>query len=295
MPGRTPGRLAPSVDSTTSRFPLMVWGMDLAACIHTIKSAGLPVPPKSSCYFCPSMKPQEVRELSPLERGLIILQELSAEPYNTKIHGLWRRPRKTFWTPRLDHRVHSSGGAGVRPVDGHLLPSSSEPPGAASRASATRSVLIPRIGRASCGCPSSFVKGGIASPRSCSVPMQGSPERTETYTSSTACSRFWRARRRHRWRRTQQRNSGSAGDRRGRSPSSRCSRAFSMRRSTQPCVRRDGEEARRSAGVCHRSHSTALLLFRHYNLSTINILGLTILRCVTPTLDLATTYKCQWP
>jgi hypothetical protein len=81
------------------RFPLMAWGLDLAACIQIIQKAGLPVPPKSSCYFCPSMKPHEVRDLSPLERGLIILQELSAEPYNSKVHGLWRRPRKKAALP----------------------------------------------------------------------------------------------------------------------------------------------------------------------------------------------------
>jgi hypothetical protein len=88
------GAFSPEQGRYDFRFPLMAWGMDLAACIRTITRAGLPVPPKSSCYFCPSMKPDEVLRLSPLERALIILQELSAEPYNTKVHGLWRRPRK---------------------------------------------------------------------------------------------------------------------------------------------------------------------------------------------------------
>lgn len=88
------GVFSPEQAQYDFRFPLMVWGMDLGGCIHTIARAGLPVPPKSSCYFCASMKPEEVRRLSPLERGLIVLQELSAEPYNTKVHGLWRRPRK---------------------------------------------------------------------------------------------------------------------------------------------------------------------------------------------------------
>lgn len=93
------GAFSPEQGLYDFRFPLMVWGMDLAACIRTIQSAGLPVPPKSSCYFCASMKPEEVRSLSPLERGLIVLQELSAEPYNSKVHGLWRRPRKMDGRP----------------------------------------------------------------------------------------------------------------------------------------------------------------------------------------------------
>jgi hypothetical protein len=93
------GAFSPEQTRYAYRFPLMVWGLDLAACIRIIQRAGLPVPPKSSCYFCASMKPDEVRGLSPLERGLIVLQELSAEPYNSKVHGLWRRPRKVDGRP----------------------------------------------------------------------------------------------------------------------------------------------------------------------------------------------------
>lgn len=93
------GAFSADSDQYDYRFLLMVWGMDLDACIRTIERAGLHVPPKSSCYYCSSMKPDEVRALSPLERGLIVLQELSAEPYNTKMHGLWRRPRKIDGRP----------------------------------------------------------------------------------------------------------------------------------------------------------------------------------------------------
>ena len=32
-------------------YPLRDWGMDRAACIEEIKSVGLPVPPKSCCFF----------------------------------------------------------------------------------------------------------------------------------------------------------------------------------------------------------------------------------------------------
>lgn len=93
------GAFSPEQGRYDFRFPLMAWGMDLGGCIGVIERAGLPVPPKSSCYFCASMKPEEVRQLSPLERGLIVLQELSAEPYNSKVHGLWRRPRKSDGRP----------------------------------------------------------------------------------------------------------------------------------------------------------------------------------------------------
>ncbi len=81
------------------QYPLIDWGLDLDRCKEVIESAGLPVPVKSACYFCPNQKPDEVRELSPEDRSRIILMELSAEPYNTKIHGLWRRPRKADGRP----------------------------------------------------------------------------------------------------------------------------------------------------------------------------------------------------
>ena len=57
------------------------------------------MPPKSACYFCPNQQPAEVHELSDEDRARINLMELSAEPYNAKVHGLWRRPRKADGRP----------------------------------------------------------------------------------------------------------------------------------------------------------------------------------------------------
>jgi hypothetical protein len=34
-------------------YPLIDLGMDRQDCMNVIERAGLPVPPKSSCYFCP--------------------------------------------------------------------------------------------------------------------------------------------------------------------------------------------------------------------------------------------------
>lgn len=81
------------------RYPLIDWGMSLEDCIETIKEAGLPVPPKSACYFCPNQQTEEVHDLSDEDRARIMLMELTAEPYNEKIHGLWRRPRKADGRP----------------------------------------------------------------------------------------------------------------------------------------------------------------------------------------------------
>ena len=45
------------------RFPLIDWGMDRLDCVKEIVDAGLPVPPKSACFFCPSSHKQEVQDL----------------------------------------------------------------------------------------------------------------------------------------------------------------------------------------------------------------------------------------
>jgi hypothetical protein len=38
-------------------YPLIDLGLDRSRCITIIKDAGLPVPPKSSCFFCPFHRP----------------------------------------------------------------------------------------------------------------------------------------------------------------------------------------------------------------------------------------------
>ena len=44
-------------------YPLMEWGWDREACIRAIEAAGLPQPGKSSCFFCPSMRAEEIIDL----------------------------------------------------------------------------------------------------------------------------------------------------------------------------------------------------------------------------------------
>lgn len=44
-------------------YPLITLGMDRAACQVVIADAGLPVPPKSSCFFCPFHRPQMWSEM----------------------------------------------------------------------------------------------------------------------------------------------------------------------------------------------------------------------------------------
>lgn len=80
-------------------YPLMEWGWDLEKCIEKIRAAGMPVPPKSACFMCPNQKPHEVAELDDDQRARIMRIELRAEPFNRKVHGLWRRPVKKSGRP----------------------------------------------------------------------------------------------------------------------------------------------------------------------------------------------------
>lgn len=44
-------------------YPLIEWGIDRDACLTSIRSAGLPVPIKSACFFCTARKGEELVEL----------------------------------------------------------------------------------------------------------------------------------------------------------------------------------------------------------------------------------------
>ena len=74
-------------------YPLMEWGWDRNRCIQEIQNAGLPLPGKSSCFFCPSMKRREIRTLyhqypDLLARALAI--EDRARPNLLTVRGLGR-------------------------------------------------------------------------------------------------------------------------------------------------------------------------------------------------------------
>lgn len=74
------------------RYPLREWGWTRADCVAKIRAAGLPIPVKSSCFFCAAMKPDEVRSLPPDYLRLIILIEARAAPRLRTVECLWRKP-----------------------------------------------------------------------------------------------------------------------------------------------------------------------------------------------------------
>jgi hypothetical protein len=71
----------------------MDWGFDREKCKKIIAQAGLPIPVKSACFFCPASKKQEIAWLEErhpdlLERALRI--ERNAQAKLTSIKGLGR-------------------------------------------------------------------------------------------------------------------------------------------------------------------------------------------------------------
>lgn len=82
-------------DRYECRYPLREWGWTRERCIARIVEAGLPVPPKSSCFFCGAIKPDEVRALPAWCLRLIVLIEARAAPRLHTVEGLWRRSTRS--------------------------------------------------------------------------------------------------------------------------------------------------------------------------------------------------------
>lgn len=75
-------------------YPLIADGWDREKCKEVIASAGLPVPVKSACYFCPSTKPHELHDMAPDLLRRIVVIEARAKDKMRKIEGLWGRTTK---------------------------------------------------------------------------------------------------------------------------------------------------------------------------------------------------------
>lgn len=78
------------------RFPLDEWQVDRQGCVEIIKRAGLPVPGKSSCFFCPAMRLPEILDLRSnhphlLQRALHVEDVALAGGYTESSKGLGRR------------------------------------------------------------------------------------------------------------------------------------------------------------------------------------------------------------
>jgi hypothetical protein len=81
------------------RYFLKEWGWGQDECVESFGRHGLPVPPKSACYFCPSAKPHEIRRLNREHPDLMakaIAMEENAIPYHAERGGLVKGLGRTF-------------------------------------------------------------------------------------------------------------------------------------------------------------------------------------------------------
>ena len=76
----------------TYRYPLVEWDLGREECREIIAAAGLEIPKKSSCFFCPASKLDEIRQLQRCHPDLLaraLALEANAETRTVK--GLGRR------------------------------------------------------------------------------------------------------------------------------------------------------------------------------------------------------------
>lgn len=85
-------RRAPDVDGVFHfRYPLIEWGWTRKDCIEAITRAGLSVPGKSSCFFCPASKASEIKSLPCDLKARALAIEDAARPNLGSVVGLGRR------------------------------------------------------------------------------------------------------------------------------------------------------------------------------------------------------------
>lgn len=68
------------------RYPLREWGMTRSDCRDLIVKAGLPIPPKSACFFCPASKVQELKRLAVVDPAYYVLSLAMEVLYRTGHH-----------------------------------------------------------------------------------------------------------------------------------------------------------------------------------------------------------------
>lgn len=87
-------RVRPSKDPRmVNRYPLIEWEMDREACLASIQAAGIALPGKSACFFCPNSKKAEILALRVQEPALYdraVAMEANATK-NTQVKGLGRQ------------------------------------------------------------------------------------------------------------------------------------------------------------------------------------------------------------
>jgi len=77
-------------------YPLVDWDYDRMDCVKIIIDAKMPLPPKSSCFFCPNMNAWEIHQLKEEDScrfDKAIIMEENAQERLTTIRGLGRKKK----------------------------------------------------------------------------------------------------------------------------------------------------------------------------------------------------------
>lgn len=77
------------------RYPLIEWGWGRDECVNAIDRAGIEQPGKSSCFFCPSMRPHEILSLKRNHPDLLA-RALSMEA-NAELNSIKGLGRSFSW------------------------------------------------------------------------------------------------------------------------------------------------------------------------------------------------------
>lgn len=79
-------------------FPLIDWGWNREMCIAQIKLAGLCLPGKSSCFFCPNMRKEEILAL-PVD---LQIRAMEMEKNATQVQEIKGLGRNKSWTSIIE-------------------------------------------------------------------------------------------------------------------------------------------------------------------------------------------------
>lgn len=103
-------------------YPLLNLGLDRGKCMQLIHDAGLPVPPKSSCFFCPFHRPQVWAEMRRDEPELFEkAQQLEDVMIQKQIDRGKNPVYLTKYGVRLSDAIHAAGETlfSIDPNDEH--------------------------------------------------------------------------------------------------------------------------------------------------------------------------------
>ena len=95
--------LPPFKERYDVKYPLREYGFNRAKCGEVIKSAGLPLPPKSACFFCPAMRQIEIQRLAVVDPDMYWLAIEMEAMYRGGHH--FRGDQS--WTVRAKHKETS--------------------------------------------------------------------------------------------------------------------------------------------------------------------------------------------